>query len=188
LREEACGDGFMKKEVKQEQAEKLRQELAQAETVLLSSFEGITVSQDFALRRKVAEAGAKYKVVKNSIVERAVQGTPVEPVASRLRGTTSLAYSTTDPVALAKAITAYAKENAVLVFKAGVVQGRVIDLQELNAIAALPSREVLFSKVLFLIQSPAQRVALAVSAVSRNLARVIQQGVTEKKFKDVAAE
>jgi large subunit ribosomal protein L10 len=174
----------MKKDVKQQQAQDLNRELSDAESVILSSFEGITVSQDYDLRRKLAETGAKYKVVKNSVIERAAQGTRVEQIAKNLHGTTSLAYSAADPVALAKAITAYAKENAVLVFKAGMVQGRVIDLNELNAIAILPSREALLAKVLFLINSPGQGVASAVSAVARNLVYVIQQGVQQRKFNE----
>ncbi len=172
----------MKKDIKQQKADDLRKELSDAQTVILSGFEGLTVSQDYALRRKLSEAGAKYKVVKNSVIERAAQGTPVESVAAKLHGTTSVAYTAAGPVALAKVITAYAKENAVLVFKAGVVEGRVIDLADLNAIAALPSREELFSRILFLINSPAQRVASALSAVGRNLACVIQQAVEQKKF------
>jgi large subunit ribosomal protein L10 len=174
----------MKKDIKQQKAEDLRKELSAAPTVILSGFEGMTVIQDYALRRKLAEAGAKYKVVKNSVIERAAQGTAAEAAAAKLHGTTSVAYTAADPVALAKAITAYAKENAVLVFKAGVVEGRVISLADLNALATLPSREALFSKILFLINSPAQRVASAMSAVGRNLAYVVQQGVQEKKFKD----
>lgn len=172
----------MKKEFKQQKADELRKDLSSAEAVILSSFEGLTVSQDYVLRRKLGEAGAKYKVVKNSVIERAAQGTPAETAINKLHGTTSLAYTSTDPVALAKAITAYARENAALVFKTGVVQGRVIDLDGLTALAALPSREALFAKVLFLINSPAQQVASAVSAVARNLVVVIQQGVKENKF------
>jgi large subunit ribosomal protein L10 len=174
----------MKKEIKHQKAEDLRKELSGAETVILSGFEGMTVSQDYGLRRKLAEAGAKYKVVKNSVLERAVEGTAAQPVAAKLHGTTSLAYTAADPVALAKAITAYAKENAVLVFKAGVVEGRVISLADLNSIATLPSREELFSKILFLINSPAQRVVSALSGVGRNVAYVIQQGIEKKMFKD----
>ena len=94
--------------------------------------------------------------------------------------------SLTDPVALAKALTAYAKENPALVFKAGVVEGRVISLAELVSLASLPSREALLSKVLFLINSPAQRVATAVSAVARNLVVTLQQAVKEKKFSEPA--
>ena len=178
----------MKKDAKRQKAEELRQELLSARAVILSSFEGITVGQDFDLRRKVEDAGARYKVAKNSIIERAAEGTPGATAAAKLHGTTSLAYTVADPVALAKVLTAYAKENAVLVFKAGVVEGRVIDLNDLNALAALPSREALFAKALFLINSSAQRLAAVLSAVGRDLACVIQQGVQEKKFQDAPSE
>ncbi|MBZ5514364.1 MAG: 50S ribosomal protein L10 [Acidobacteriia bacterium] len=176
----------MKREDKQKQAEALHAELERARTVILSGFEGITVAQDTELRRKVASTGGRYEVVKNTLVERAAKGTPVEAVAAKLRGTTSLAYTTTDPVALAKTLTAYAKENPKLVFKAGVVEGRVVALKDLEAIASLPAREALLAKVLFLLNSPAQRLAGAFSAVARNLAFVVQQGVKENKFKESA--
>lgn len=178
----------MKKDIKQQKAEELRQELSNARAMILSSFEGMTVSQDFELRRKLEDAGARYRVAKNSVIERAAEGTPGAAAAAKLHGTTSLAYTAADPVALAKVITAYAKENAVLVFKAGVVEGRVIDLRDLNAFATLPSREDLLAKALFLINSSAQRVASVLSAVGRNLACVIQQGVQEKKFRDAAGQ
>jgi large subunit ribosomal protein L10 len=174
----------MNRDEKKKQAEALRQVLEKARGVILSGFEGITVAQDFELRRKVAQAGARYKVVKNSLIERAAQGTPLEPIAKKLAGTTSLAYTEADPVALAKALTAYAKDNVTLTFKSGVVEGRVVSLAELDALATLPSKDQLFARVLFLINSPAQRVASATSAVARNLARVIQQGVKENKFKE----
>jgi large subunit ribosomal protein L10 len=173
----------MHRDEKKKQAEELHQVLAKARGVILSGFEGITVAQDFELRRKVAQAGARYKVVKNSLIERAAHGTPLEPVAKKLAGTTSLAYTETDPVALARTLTAYAKDNAALTFKSGVVEGRVVSLAELDALATLPSKEHLFAKVLFLINSPAQRVASAASGVARKLACVIHQGVKEKKFK-----
>lgn len=172
----------MKKDEKQKQAEALREELARAKGLLLSGFEGITVAQDTDLRGKVAKIGAKYQVVKNSLIERAAQGTPIEPLAKKLRGTTSLAYTQTDPVGLAKVITSYAKENPILVFKTGMVEGRVVSMADLSALASLPSREMLLSQVLFLITSPAQRAASTLAGVARNLAYVIQQGVQERKF------
>ena len=141
------------------------------------------MAQDFDLRRKVAGTGARYKVVKNSLIERAAKGTSAEPIAQKLAGTTSVALTETDPVALAKALTEYAKENPILIFKSGVVEGRVVSLADLTALATLPSKEQLLSKVLFLFNSPAQRVASTLSGVARNLAYVIQQGVKEKKFK-----
>jgi len=172
----------MDREEKKKQAESLHEELSKARSIILSSFQGITVSQDFELRRKVAATGAKYRVVKNSLIERAAQGTSVAPIAGRLAGTTSIALTDADPVALARVLTEYAKENPVLAFKSGVVEGRVIALPDLNALATLPSKERLFSKVLFLINSPSQRVASTLSGVARKLAFVIQQGVKEKKF------
>lgn len=176
----------MKRDEKQKKAEALREELQKAKTVILSGFEGTTVAQDTELRRKVAETGARYQVVKNSVVERAAQGTSLEPVAQKLRGTTSLAYTAADPVSLAKALTAHAKGNPALVFKAGVVEGRVVALQDLEMIASLPSRDDVFARVLFMLNAPAQRLAGTVSAVARDLAFVIQQGVKEKKFKESA--
>jgi large subunit ribosomal protein L10 len=176
----------MNRDEKKKQAEALRQELEKARTVILSGFEGITVAQDSNLRRKLAQSGAKYKVVKNSLIERAAQGTPLESVAQKLRGTTSLAYTQADPVALAKVLTAYARENPALSFKSGVVEGRVVSLAELSALATLPAKEDLFSKVLFLINSPAQRVASTLAGVARNLVVVIQQAVKEQKFEEAA--
>src|SRR5947207_2057193 len=103
------------KEVKAGQAEALRRELERAKGVLLSGFEGLTVAQDTQLRDRIAKAGGTYRVVKNSLIERAAQGTPVAPVAQKLRGTTSLAFTETDPVAIAQIITEYAKEHPALV-------------------------------------------------------------------------
>jgi len=178
----------MDRDEKKRHADALHEELKKARGVILSGFQGITVAQDFDLRRKVAGTGARYKVVKNSLIERAAKGTPVEPIAQKLAGTTSLAFTETDPVALAKALTEYAKDNPTLTFKSGVVEGRVVSLADLNALATLPSREQLLSKVLFLFNSPAQRVASTLSGVARNLVFVISQAVKEKKFREVASE
>lgn len=177
----------MKKEEKQKKAQDLHAELSKAKTVLLSAFEGLTVAQDTDLRTRIAKAGGKHQVFKNTLIERAAEGTAVEPVAKKLRGTTSLTYTESDPVTLAKVITAYAKEHPALVFKTGVVEGRVVSIADLVGLSNLPSKEALFAKVLFLINSPAQRVASCAAAVARNLAYVIQQGVEQNKFKDAAA-
>lgn len=173
----------MNREDKQKKAEALHEEIKKARTVILSGFEGLTVAQDTVLRRQIAQIGAQYEVVKNSLIERAAQNTEIEPSAQNLRGTTSLAYTAADPVALAKVLVDYAKENPALVFKAGVVEGRVVSMADWESIASLPSREALFAKALFVIKSPGQRVAAAISAIGRDLARVIQQGVKENKFK-----
>jgi large subunit ribosomal protein L10 len=177
----------MDREQKKKTAEALHGELQKAKGIVLSGFQGITVAQDFELRRKIAGTGAQYKVVKNSLIERAAKGTSVEPIAKKLVGTTSMAITESDPVALAKALTEYAKENPLLVFKSGVVEGRVVNLADFASLSTLPSKEALFAKVLFLIQSPAQRVASTLAGVARNLAYVIGQAVREKKFQEKAA-
>src|SRR5208283_2337094 len=110
----------MDRDQKKKNAEALHEELMKARGIILSGFQGITVSQDFLLRRKIAGTGARYKVVKNSLIERASKGTSAEPIAQKLVGTTSIALTETDPVALAKALTEYAKENPILTFKCGV--------------------------------------------------------------------
>ena len=97
---------------------------------------------------------------------------------------TSIAYTAGDPVALAKALAKYAKDNPEFTFKVGVVEGRVITIKEIEALATMPSKEEIYSKLLFLINAPAQRLVTVMNAVGRNLAVVVDQGVKEKKFKE----
>ena len=140
----------MDREQKKKSAEELHEELMKARGIIFSGFQGITVAQDFELRRKVAGTGARYKVVKNSLIERAAKGTPVEPIAQKLAGTTSVALTETDPVALAKALTEYAKENPILTFKCGVVEGRVVTLADFEC-AGHPAFQgaIVFQSVVF---------------------------------------
>jgi large subunit ribosomal protein L10 len=121
-------------------------------------------------------------VIKNNLAEIAAQGTPSEAVLKNLRGMTSLAYTSNDPVALAKALTTYAKANPSFTFKAGIVEGRAIDVGAIIELASMPSKEQIFSKLLYLINAPAQRLVTVMQAVGRNLAVVVDQGVKENKF------
>jgi large subunit ribosomal protein L10 len=171
-----------KKSQKYEDVEALRKELEQNPHLFVASFQKLTVQQDFDLRKTVRGAGGNYKVVKNNLAAKASEGTPAAPALGNLAGMTSIAYTITDPVALAKALTTYAKANPTLTFKAGVVEGRVIDVKSISDLAALPSREELLAKVLFLINASAQRLVTAVGGVGRNLAVVVDQGVKENKF------
>jgi large subunit ribosomal protein L10 len=123
-------------------------------------------------------------VIKNNLAELAGEGTPSQEVLKDLRGMTSLAYTTDDPVALAKALTAYAKTNPSFTFKAGIVEGRVIDVKAIHELAAMPSKEVIFAKLLYVINAPAQQLATVINAVGRNLAVVVDQGVKENKFSE----
>ncbi len=171
-----------KKEDKKKDIDALRQDLEQSKNLFVTGYEKLRVDQDFELRKVVRGAGGKYRVIKNNLAEKASEGTAAEQVLKDLRGMTSMAYTTGDPVALAKALTAYAKANPTFTFKAGMVEGRVIDVKAINDLATMPSKEEIFAKLLFLIQAPAQRLVTAMNAVGRNLAVVVDQGVKENKF------
>ena len=171
-----------KKADKQQDGVELRKSLEDAQHLFLAGFEKMTVAQDYALRKTVRQAGGNYQVVKNNVVQKAAEGTGKEPLFEKLAGMTSLAYTAGDPVALAKALTAYAKTNPTLTFKAGMVEGRVIDIAGIQDLSSMPSKEALWSKILWLINAPAQRLVTVINGVGRDLAVVIDQGVKEEKF------
>ncbi len=171
-----------KREDKHKEVDSLREELGRSQHMFVAGFEKLKVQQDYELRKAVRAAGGRYRVVKNNLAEKAAEGTPAESLLKGLVGMTSLAYTETDPVALAKALTTYAKTNPSFVFKAGMVEGRAIDIRTINELASMPPREEMMAKLLFLIQAPAQRLATAISAVGRNLAVVVDQGCKENKF------
>ena len=171
-----------KKSDKAKDLEALKKDFEKAQNLFVAGFEKLTVQQDFELRKTIRNAGGNYKVIKNNLAEKASQGTPAEDIMKNLAGMTSLAYTAKDPVALAKALTGYAKANPTFTFKAGMVEGRVIDVKSIQALATMPSREEILAKVLFLIQASAQRLVTAINGVGRNLAVVINQGVKENKF------
>jgi large subunit ribosomal protein L10 len=167
---------------KRKDFDELKKKIEENPTVFITGFERLTVSQDYELRKLIRGAGGNYKVIKNNVAQKAVEGTPAEPLMADLKGMTSMAYTANDPVALAKALTRYAKDNAQFTFKAGLVQGRVIDLKAINDLANMPPKEEIYAKLLFLIQAPAQRLVSALAGVGRNLAVVVDQGVKENKF------
>jgi len=167
---------------RQKRVEELRAELAQVSTVILSTFQGIKVEEDTRLRRAVEAAGGSYQVVKNTLAERAAQGTPAEPLLKSLAGTNSIACTSADPVALAKVLTKFAKDVPAYQFRAGLVEGRVVSVGEIQQLASLPSKDELLSKIMFLLLAPAQRLASTTAAVARNLAVVVSEAAKEKKF------
>jgi len=171
-----------KRSEKQEDLDNLKVDLAKVSTVILSTFQGITVEQDNRLRRAVQGAGGRYRVVKNSLAERAGEGTSSAPLLKGLSGTNSIAYTETDPVALAKALTKIAKDVPAFKFRAGIVEGRVLSIAEIQQLASLPSKEELLSKIMFLVNAPAQRIASVLSAVNRNLAVTVNEAVKANKF------
>jgi large subunit ribosomal protein L10 len=176
-----------KKAEKHSQGEELRAQLATVSTVILSTFQGITVEEDTKLRRAVQAAGGHYEVLKNTVAERAAAGTPSEGLLKNLKGTNSIAYTTADPVALAKVLTKVAKDTPAFQFRAGWVEGRVVSIQEIGQLALLPSKEELISKIMFLLNAPAQRLAMALAALPRNIAVVTSEAVKADKFAAAAA-
>jgi large subunit ribosomal protein L10 len=171
-----------KRSEKQEDLDKLKVALAKVSSVILTTFQGITVEDDTKLRRAVQAAGGKYQVVKNTLAERAGSGTPAEGLLKNLTGTNSIAYTNTDPVALAKALTKVAKDVPAFQFRAGLVEGRVISIAEIQQLANLPSKEELLSKIMFLLNAPAQRLAMTLNALPRNIAVVVSEAGKANKF------
>jgi large subunit ribosomal protein L10 len=169
---------------KTEQVEKLGKDLKNVSSLIVTTYNKLTVAQDYELRKTLRSSGAKYTVVKNTLAELASKGTKAEEVLKDLSGVTSIAYTSGDPVALAKALSKYAKDNPEFTFKAGVVEGRVVSINEIKALATMPSKEEIHAKLLFLINAPAQRLVTVMNAVGRNLAVVVDQAVQQKKFKE----
>lgn len=164
------------REQKQKDLEALTEQFQQSTAGMLVGFKKMTVAKDQELRNQLREAGARYAVVKNTLARRAAAGTPFERAAEHFKGVTAIALSTGDPVNLSKAVSKFAKDNPeVFTFKAGVVEGKVVALKDVESIASLPSKEELISKIMFLINCQAQRLVTVLSAVPRNLAIVIKQ-------------
>jgi len=166
----------------------LASELESSTTAIIGTFKGLTASKDFELRKVIREAGGAYHVVKNKLAAKSSEGTKVEAALQGLKGVNSVAYTSGDPVALAKALSTWVKDNAEYTFKLGIVDGKVITVAEIDSLAKLPGKEELFSKLLFLIQSPAQRLATVINATGRNLAVVVNMAAEQGKFGAPAAK
>jgi large subunit ribosomal protein L10 len=174
------------REQKQKDLDALAEQFQAASVGMLIGFKKLTVAKDQELRRQLREAGARYSVVKNTLARKAAVGTPFENATEHFKGVTALALGEGDPVQLSKAISKFVKDNPdVFSFKAGVVEGRVVALRDVEAIATLPSKEELISKILFLINAQAQRLVTVISAVPRNLAIVVKQ-IGEQKGGEAA--
>jgi large subunit ribosomal protein L10 len=167
---------------KQEALEALTEQFKNAQAAMLVGFRKMTVPKDQELRAQLREAGVSYSVVKNTLARKAAVGTPLQPAVDQFKGVTAVALSSGDPVGLSKAIAKFTKANAeIFFFKAGIVEGRVVALVDVEAIASLPSKEDLISKIMFLANCQAQRLATVTNAVARNLAIVIDQVRAQKE-------
>jgi large subunit ribosomal protein L10 len=180
------------KEVKQRDLHALAEELNNSKSAMIVSFNKLTVIKDQEFRLQLREVGAKYQVVKNTIARLAVKGTPYEEASEHFTGVTAIAWTQNDPVVLSKTISKFIKDNTdFYTFKAGVMDGKVYDAKQIEAIASLPSKEVLISKLLYVLNAQAQRIVTVINAVPRNLAVVIKQigdGKGEAPAESKAAE
>jgi len=164
------------REQKQKDLEALTEQFQKATAAMLVGFQHMSVPKDQELRNALREAGVSYEVVKNTLARKAAVGTPFEQAADQFKGVTAVALSTGDPVTLSKAVSKFTKANPdVFTFKVGIVEGKVVALKDVDAIASLPPKEELISKIMFLINCQAQRIVTVLSAVPRNLAIVVKQ-------------
>jgi large subunit ribosomal protein L10 len=171
---------------KAEKVQQLTKELETSTTAIVGTFAKLTVAQDFELRKTIREVGGKYRVVKNKLAAVSSEGTKVADALKGLKGVNAVAFTSGDPVELAKAFSKWVSDNAEFQFKLAIVDGKLLNVEEIKALATLPGKEELFSKLLFLINAPAQRLATVLNATGRDMAVVLGQGVEKEKFAGAA--
>lgn len=161
---------------KQEDLNALTEQLKNSKSAMVLSFSKLTVDKDQEFRNELRETGATYRVVKNTLARLAVEGTQFEGAKDHFKGVTSIATTDGEPMDLSKVISKYVKESkGIFEFKTGVVEGRVVDFNEVEQIASLPSKDELIGKLLYLLNAPAQRLATVLNALPRDLAVVLKQ-------------
>lgn len=175
---------------KQKDLNALTEELNNSKSAMIVGFNKVTVAKDQEFRNQLRTAGAKFQVVKNTIARLAVKDSAYSEVEGNFQGMSAVAWTDTDPVVLSKAVSKFLKDNKDFYsFKAGIVEGKVVDFSQVESIANLPSKEELIAKLLFVLNAPAQQIASVINAVPRNLAVVIKQiGEKAPEGKSGAAE
>jgi len=175
------------KEQKSQEISALTQEIGDASNAFLIDFKGITVPQVTELRKQVRETKSGYIVVKNTLALIALKNSPIVAMREHFSGPTAIAFNANDAVALAKALTKFAKDVPAVQFKGAMLNGQVVPAEQIQAIASLPSREELISKLLFILQSPIRGLATVLQANIRNLTVVIDQIGKQKQAGEPAA-
>ena len=172
-------------EEKKQFVEALHQRLEKCKVLILTDFKGLNVETMTELRRKLREAKVEYQVIKNTMLRRASEGTGFEKIKDAFKGTSAVALSYEDPVAPAKVLTEFAKKNEKLQIRVGVMQGKVLDLSQIKALASLPSREQLLAHVLSTMMAVPTSLVTALSDVPRRMINVLQ-ALKEQKEKAAA--
>jgi large subunit ribosomal protein L10 len=170
----------MNREEKAQAISEFNEGIATATNAFLISFKGVTVPQVTELRKQVRESGSSYVVVKNTLALIAVKDSPLTQLKEHFTGETAVAYNTTDPVALAKVLTKFAKDVPTVQFKGALLAGQVVPAAEIQNIANLPTREELIAKLLFLMQHPIRGLATVLQGTIRNFAVVVDQIAKQK--------
>jgi len=171
----------MDQSTKREIVNKLKDDLDGVSSVFLCDFKGLSVDKDTQLRRSMREQGSNYAVIKNTLLKLAFTGSDLDKVDDHLKGNTALAYNRENTVELAKLIRDFSKTNEEFRFKAGVVEGKVIDLEGLKALADLPPKEVLIAKLMYMLNFPVQGLVTSLSGVTRKLVIALDQIKQQKE-------